>query len=193
MNTVHANFRTTCVFFCLALGGCARERVHTPPATPVPAPAAVSVPVPALPAAAPPIIDDAMLLAVNAARARARRCGDAAMPAVAALRLSPALTIAATRHAQDQAARGEIGHQGSDGSRVSDRVNRTGYVWRAVGENVYTASWSATAAEAVASWLTSPGHCRNIMAGHFTELGAGFVDAGKSRYWTQVFAAPRAN
>lgn len=133
----------------------------------------------------------AMLNAVNNARATARQCGSVSMAVAPRLRWSPTLAQAAMHHSRDQAARNELSHNGSDGSRVNERVTRAGYTWRAVGENVYTASWHASASEAVASWLTSPGHCKNIMSPDFTELGAGLADEGKARYWTQVFAAPR--
>lgn len=136
--------------------------------------------------------ENAMLALVNAARAEARSCGGVAMPAVPALAWEQNLSQAATAHSRDQAARQEMGHRGSDGSNVATRATRAGYVWRAVGENVYTASWAARADEAVAAWLTSAGHCRNIMSANFTALGAGASDVGTHRYWTQVFAAPRA-
>lgn len=42
---------------------------------------------------------------------------------------------AAAAHAADMAARGFVGHDGSDGSEAGDRVN-PGYRWRSVGENV---------------------------------------------------------
>lgn len=136
--------------------------------------------------------ENTMLALVNAARAEARNCGGVVMPAVPALVWEQNLSQAAAVHSRDQAARQEMSHRGSDGSTVAARATRVGYVWRAVGENVYTASWAARADEAVAAWLTSAGHCRNIMSANFTALGAGASDVGTHRYWTQVFAAPRA-
>ena len=46
------------------------------------------------------------------------------------------------------------------------------------------------------AWMTSPGHCRNILNPAFTELGVGYAqrDGDPSRYfdyWTQVFARPQ--
>jgi uncharacterized protein YkwD len=47
----------------------------------------------------------------------------------------------------------------------------------------------------VAGWLSSPGHCANLMNPRYTEMGAayGLNSARKSTYpyWTQVFGAPR--
>jgi uncharacterized protein YkwD len=67
-------------------------------------------------------------------------------------------------------------------------VSRTGYTWRTVGENI--ASGPTTAAEVMAGWLASPGHCENIMSPRFTEMGIGWVVDPRSEsgvYWAQVF------
>jgi len=49
---------------------------------------------------------------------------------------SPILTLAARDHARDQAFTGVMGHVGSDGSQITDRVNRHGRWQRVVGENI---------------------------------------------------------
>ena len=113
------------------------------------------------------------------------------MQAVPALGWNTVLAESARNHSTDQATRQTMTHRGADGSSVAPRVTNAGYAWRAVGENVYSASWHAGAEEAVRAWLASPGHCRNLMSANFTHLGAGFADSGKWRYWTQVFAAPQ--
>lgn len=132
------------------------------------------------------------LALVNAARAKARKCGRSSFPAVAPLKLSAVLNRAALIHSQDMANKDFFEHQGSDGSKVSDRVTRVGYTWRTVGENI--AIGSQTAEAVVQGWIASPGHCVNIMSPSFTEMGIAFVADPKSDagiYWTQVFAAPR--
>jgi uncharacterized protein YkwD len=43
-------------------------------------------------------------------------------------------------------------------------------------------------------WIDSPGHCANLMAPIFTELGAaGYTnpDSTYGTYWTQAFGRPR--
>lgn len=130
---------------------------------------------------------------VNAARAAPRDCGkghhfEAAEPVVA----SPVLANVALLHSRDMAAQRTLGHPGSDGSTPSERVTRGGYEWRGTGENV--ASGQQTADAVVAAWLTSPGHCVNIMEPRFTEMGVAFALAPGQNpdiYWTQVFATPR--
>lgn len=77
---------------------------------------------------------------------------------------------------------GVMQHKGSDGSTVGVRLTRAGFTWRSVGENV---AWNYPNVEAVvAGWLSSPGHCLNIMNANFQYMGMGETD----RYWTQVLA-----
>jgi hypothetical protein len=128
----------------------------------------------------------------NAARVEPRQCGPDRYAAAAPLTLSTTLTAVASLHSLDMAERGSLGHEGSDGSAVGDRVARSGYGWQASGENV--AAGQPDAAGVVAAWLGSPGHCATLMEPRFTEMGIAFALApGKTPavYWTQVFAAPR--
>jgi uncharacterized protein YkwD len=145
----------------------------------------------------PPLIPAAaaarVLELVNAARAVARDCDaahhfEAAQPVAA----SPSLDAVALDHSRDMAEHRKLGHPGSDGSAPADRVTRSGYAWRGVGENV--ASGQQTADAVVKGWLESPGHCENIMEPRFTEMGVAFAlapDQNPNIYWTQVFATPR--
>jgi len=149
----------------------------------------------ALPFAAvqdPAAVAARVLELVNAARAEARRCGRQRFSPAPPLSMSTPLTAAASVHSLDMAERGSLGHEGSDGSAVADRVTRTGYAWQGVGENI--ASGQPDAEAAVAAWLESPGHCATLMESRFSETGVAFALApnkNPSIYWTQVFAAPR--
>jgi len=138
------------------------------------------------------VVEREVLALVNAARARPRRCGQVAFPAAPPLALSPLLSRVANAHSGTMARRNDLEHDDPDGSTPADRVRRAGYAARLVGENV--ASGVPTAAEAVAGWLASPGHCSNIMNARFTEMGVAYVAAQHSAagiYWTQLFAIPR--
>lgn len=144
-----------------------------------------------------PALEDAAAIAarvlelVNAARAEPRQCGDRRFEPAPPLMLAPVLTEVALRHAQDMARQRLMDHRGSDGSLPGERVTRAGYRWRTVAENV--AAGQPNAEEVVAAWLGSPGHCTNIMAPQFTEMGVGFtlVTGNPAIYWAQVFAVPR--
>jgi uncharacterized protein YkwD len=130
---------------------------------------------------------------VNAARAVPRKCGRKDYAAAAPVTLSARLSNVALLHAQDMALHTTLGHRGSDGSEAAERVTRSGYEWRGVGENVAAGQDDADAV--VAAWLESPGHCLNIMEPGFTEMGVAFSLAAPGSnpeiYWAQVFATPR--
>ena len=122
---------------------------------------------------------------VNAARAEQRTCGSQGVFAAAApLTLDGRLIAAAQKHSVDMHEHGFMSHAGSDGSSPSDRVEREGYAWRRLSENV--ASGYTTPEAVMAAWLGSDGHCANIMDGGVTDLGLGLEGVR----WTQVFARP---
>lgn len=137
---------------------------------------------------APEIPDEAANLAeealrlVNATRATGCRCGNTQMPPAPPLTVDSRLVSAAQSHSEDQARMRRMQHRGSDGSNVADRVTRTNYEWRRVGENI---AWNyPNVSSAVRGWFSSEGHCLNLMNTHFQHMGFG----EKDRYWTQVFA-----
>ncbi len=122
---------------------------------------------------------------VNDARAKPRTCGTTAFPAAPPLALEPRLTRAAQLHSDDMQATGTVSHTGSDGSSLADRVDRQGYSWSALAEDI--AYGYPTPSAAVDAWLASPGHCSAIMGAGYQDLGAGVAGT----YWTLDFGAPR--
>lgn len=137
-------------------------------------------------------VAERVLQAVNQARSQARRCGDQRFAAAPPLELSPELQDAAQAHAQDMARNSFMAHKGSEGSTVAQRVSRTGFAWRQVGENV--AAGPQTAEDVVRGWLNSPQHCTNIMEPAFTHMGVAYAVNERSEngiYWAQVFATRR--
>ena len=133
-----------------------------------------------------------MLFAVNQARAEEQNCGGQIMPAVPALTWDYDLESAAYSHSSDMANNNFMSHTGSDGSSPQDRIEATGYSWSTWAENVAAGQKDINAV--MASWMNSPGHCKNIMNGSVTEMGASFVENSSTQYgiyWTQVFAKPR--
>jgi uncharacterized protein YkwD len=75
-----------------------------------------------------------------------------------------------------------------DGKTFDQRITAAGYRFSAAGENIYV---GASAAQAMAFWMRSPGHQRNLLSPDYKEIGLG-VKPGSARqqYWTQVFAMP---
>lgn len=138
------------------------------------------------------VLTDRVVALINQARSEARRCGRERFLPASALRRVPALDRAALSHAQDMASRAHLGHEGSDGSTAADRVSRQQYLWVAVAENV--AGGQTAAADVVATWIASPGHCANLMGSDYSDTGVAFAvnpDDAKGIYWVQVFAAPQ--
>lgn len=129
---------------------------------------------------------------VNVARSKARRCGSERFPSAPPLIASRELNEAAANHARDMARRNYFEHQGADGSQPKDRVLRAGYQPRLTGENIALGPESAE--EVVDGWLSSPGHCANIMDSRFQHIGVGLATGrGRGRiYWVQTFGAPRS-
>lgn len=131
-----------------------------------------------------------VLTLINQARATARVCGSTSYAKAPALAAENRLDLAAQGHSRDMATNNYFSHTGRDGSMPWDRVTRQGYAWSSVGENI--AAGYSTPEAVVQGWLSSPGHCANIMNPRYTQTGIGLATGGSYRYyWTQVFARPR--
>lgn len=58
------------------------------------------------------------------------------------------------------------------------------------GENI--AVGQSSPKSVMASWMSSPGHRANILAGGYTSLGVGCVQVGNCLYWVQCFGGDKA-
>ncbi|WP_152205012.1 CAP domain-containing protein [Marinobacter changyiensis] len=136
--------------------------------------------------------DRALLDRVNEARSQPRQCGDQDFDAAGPLSWNCKLEDAARGHSEAMAELEFFSHTGPEGVQIGERVDDRGYNWSAVGENI--AAGQNSVDQVVDGWLSSPGHCANIMRADFTEMGAARIEAPGSKYspfWTQVFARPR--
>lgn len=95
------------------------------------------------------------------------------------------LHAAALGHSVDMANNDYFSHTSLDGSSMSDRIDRQGYSWRRLAENI--AAGYPTPQAVVEGWMNSPGHRANILNCDLTEIGVGH----HQRYWTQNFGTPR--
>lgn len=129
----------------------------------------------------------------NALRARGARCGNRTYGPAPPVALDSLLTRAAQAQADEMARFMFLAHEGRDGSTPAERVNRTGYAWRVVGENV--AAGPESAEEVMQGWEESPEHCKNIMDPDFTVMGIAFAvnpkSTGHSTWWSMVLARPK--
>ena len=132
-----------------------------------------------------------MISLVNRARSKRRYCGTKSCSPVRPVRWNSRLAKAAYKHSRDMAKNDFFSHTGSGGTSAVERVESTGYTWMSVGENILAGRETSEAV--VSGWLESSGHCKNIMAPKFTEIGAGCYSNPSSEYgtyWTLVLAHP---
>ena len=122
------------------------------------------------------LADPMALAAVNAQRAEAGR---------SALIYDMRLEAAARAHAEDMARAGFFGHTGSDGSDISQRLDRVGYQYCFGAENI--AAGQRTLLEVMAAWMDSPGHRKNILHRKAKAVVVVRVDGNR---WVMVLAAP---
>lgn len=124
-----------------------------------------------------------ILQLVNEARKKGCNCGDTYYGPAPALTWNDLLEKAALGHTIDMSQKNFFSHTGSDGSASSERISNAGYNWKFYGENI--AEGYKTEQEVVSGWLSSPGHCSNIMNKNFKEIGVARVND----YWTQDFGS----
>ncbi|MBK5542474.1 CAP domain-containing protein [Pseudomonas sp. TH05] len=132
-----------------------------------------------------------LLQLLNAARAQPRQCGAQAFAASAPLAWNAQLGAAAEGHSRAMANQNFFDHKDRDGRTPGDRAELAGYAGGQIGENI--AAGQDSARKVLDGWLTSPGHCANLMNPAFRELGAAYAVDPKSDagiYWTALFGAP---
>jgi uncharacterized protein YkwD len=152
----------------------------TPPSAP-PSPAKPSV-VAGTIALTP--VEQALLDETNLRRARGATCGSHVFPPAAPLVIHDGLQKTAREHSEDMARRNYFEHQNPEGEGPGPRGRRYGYNGIFTGENIHMGSTNAR--DAVDSWMTSSGHCMNIMDDRYHYFG-GASALGSSVYWTQNF------
>jgi len=146
------------------------------------------------------------LTTINNARAVARSCGVYGnFAAVLAVAWNDKLYKAAYEHSQDMTKTNTFDHDGSGTasdwsgyslskqSAMRDRVATYGYSWSRLSENISAGTNRDTAQEAVDSWISSDGHCKNIMDPNVTDVGLALSSSQSTtytHYWTQNFGRP---
>ena len=131
--------------------------------------------------------EDEVLEIVNQRRAEGATCGSESYPAAPALKMNADLRCAARLHSRDMAEQGYFDHESLDGRSFSDRIKEAGYTGSPVGENI--ASGQKTPESVMESWMSSDGHCRNIMKAKTNEFGVGFITGGEyGTLWTETFS-----
>jgi uncharacterized protein YkwD len=108
------------------------------------------------------------------------------------------LVDAARQHSSDMLARRFFSHQNPEGRSFMERLPPAyGARISRSGENIWTGSGyypfnpQALARMIMDSWISSPGHCKNILTPGFTHLGVGVAAWGREVRATQVFVGMR--
>ncbi len=122
-----------------------------------------------------PALDRAVLDALNSTRASY---------GLRALTISVDLRGAADAHARAMLEGGFFAHESADGSPFDERVKRyyrpAGYDRWSAGENLIYSTGKLTADEAIAGWLDSPPHRRNMLNPDWREVGIASMRAASA-------------
>jgi uncharacterized protein YkwD len=105
------------------------------------------------------------------------------------LTANPMLSAAALAHARDMAEHKTMSHEGSNGSKFNERIERQGYLGKRMAENI--AAGQKRVDDVMRGWMISPHHRDNIL-GNFTEIGVAYASAEDgTRYWCTTFGLPK--
>ena len=120
---------------------------------------------------------------VNELRKTGCECGGEWMPPVPPVAWDSTLAETGRLHSTDMHDQEYFDHTGRDGSKPWDRAGRLGYRSSSMGENI--AHGYHNEAAVFRGWRYSPGHCKNMMAAGFKDMGVGRYDD----YWTMVLGS----
>lgn len=98
---------------------------------------------------------------------------------------NPLLTAAAATHSRDMAMQNRPWHFGSDGSSPIERVRRTGYQGRMLGENI--SETYENEVETLSAWMGSPDTRAVILDPLARDIGfSWYQEPGGKIWWTVV-------
>jgi len=132
-------------------------------------------------------MEERVVVLINRERALGATCGGTVFAPAPPLEAEPRLVQAARAHTRDMATAGFFSHTNLRGQSPFDRIRQTGYAFRAAAENI--SAGRSTPEDVVAGWMSSPGHCANIMNPIYADVGIGYFPANDAygHYWTQTF------
>jgi uncharacterized protein YkwD len=130
------------------------------------------------------VLRGAVVCLVNQERARFH------LPAIHQARR---LTSSAQRYTTEMVRQDFFSHTAPNGSTPGTRIAASGFRWSWIGENI--ASGYPTTEAVVTSWMHSQGHCYNLLAPVFRDIGIGVSPHGVGpasgpATWTQDFGLP---
>jgi uncharacterized protein YkwD len=109
-----------------------------------------------------------------------------------ALKVNATLLKVARAHSANMAKQQKMEHV-LDDKTPAQRVDKAGYDYRSVGENIGVGEKGASIAGLFKAWMESKVHHDNIMAAKYDEIGIGLATNDKGEtYYTQVFGKQRS-
>lgn len=133
---------------------------------------------------------EAILKQINLSRTSGQVCGTQLMRPVPALKWNDLLFSAAAKHSKDMATRNYFSHTSPEGVEFTQRLAAEGYSFYAAAENI--AAGMNTVNGVMITWLSSDGHCRNIMDPVLSDVAVACVAQDGTTYgsyWTMDLGA----
>ena len=130
-----------------------------------------------------------VVVLMNQHRAAGAVCGEESMAPADPLAMNVILWCAARRYSRKMVDERFFDHFCPEGGSFDARIRDEGYEGGyPMAENI--GMGSRASAEIVAGWMSSPGHCRNIMNASHAEAGVGFDDSASDfgPVWTLKLA-----
>ncbi len=126
----------------------------------------------------------AVLEKVNKLRENGCYCDGERMPPVPTLEWHSTLEKSAYMHAKEMQRYNYFDHISINGKDVGQRLDKLGYKWHYVGENLAVGQKDFD--HAMRDWIKSPSHCKMLMNPNMTQIGI----SRYGKYWVQHFGKP---
>jgi uncharacterized protein YkwD len=106
------------------------------------------------------------------------------------------LDSVARAHSVDMQTKNYFNHNDLSGCSPSCRLDKVGFAWQAMGENIhmmsgFNLSLADAAKKIVNDWLNSPEHRANLLNTSYTKVGTGISQQGDAIYTTADYSLPR--
>ena len=121
---------------------------------------------------------------INILRSSGSICGQEKLPPVGPLQWDNNLYAVSKQYANYMNKYDHFDHLSRNGEDLGDRLDRYGYKWQKIGENLGYGYDDFN--KVLDAWIESPTHCKMLMDPDVTHMGM----SKKGKYWAQSFARP---
>ena len=162
----------------------------TPAPAPTPAPVPSPTPAPTTQPSTQPTTSPASVPAATSVSAQEQQMIDEinkerAAAGLSALKIDLRLVGVAQTKASDMKANGYFSHTSPTYGTPFDMIKKAGVQYRYAGENI---ARNISVDAAMAAFMSSDGHRKNILNPAYTHVGVGVVTSSAGNYYVQVFA-----